>query len=189
MGFYHEIAFLGVPLYPPDMSELEDDWSRMIASALEAARGSGRGDVADYLSLRASNDAIRRAGVKWLIETLAGLAAEVLWRDSSATIERIDPHSFSFLGANIVGTRLEIRRGVRCLAAEAGWTRTPTDGFMRGGALAIGRLSHFGMPKANVDLGLTRDGDIVDWVVLEEGRASGPFDKGELMRHVSIFIA
>ncbi len=170
------------------MADLEDEWSRMISFALDSARKSGKHDVADYLSLRAANDAIRRAGVGWLIDTLARLASNVRHAESFISFDRIDPYSFTFLGSNIVGICLEMRHGVRCLTVEAGWTRTPADGFMKGGALAIGRISHFGMPKANVDIALARDGDQVDWFVFVEGRMIVRFDESDIRHHLNLFL-
>lgn len=169
------------------MTELDEEWSKMISDALEKARDTGRDDVADYLSLRAVNDAIRLAGVKWLIGTLAEMAANELHNDRSASIERIDPYSFTYRGSNIVGTRLEIRRGVRQMTAEAGWTRTPADGFMRGGALAIGRIVHFGMPKEKVELALKRAGEGAEWGIIEDGKFVAGFGRNELAWQFSIF--
>ena len=56
-------------------------------------------------------------------------------------MENENPHNFRLRGANLVGSLLRVRQGVRCLTVEAGWTRTPNDGFMRGGALAIARIT------------------------------------------------
>ena len=52
------------------MLELDQVWSKMLDEAAFNASESGRHDVVDYLRLRATNDAIRRAGVKWLFDTV-----------------------------------------------------------------------------------------------------------------------
>ncbi|MBX3243621.1 MAG: hypothetical protein KF685_04025 [Acidobacteria bacterium] len=169
------------------MSELENEWEVLLARAKEAAGNTGRSDVHDYLALRSSNDAIRRTAVSWLMNEVVTIASDPLRNGNSVKIERIDPHSFPAFKANIVGTRLEVRRGVRCLAVEAGWTRTPSDGFMRGGALAFARIRHFGMPKANMDLGLYRMEGTVDWAVIIEEKMASPFSSADIERHLMIF--
>ena len=152
------------------MSELNEMWSQMLAEASKNARASDRHDVADYLDLKASNDLVRRAGVEWLFETIIEHAADANRGRSAVTIERTEPHSFAFRGANIVGTRLDLRYGVRCLTVEAGWTRTPADGFMRGGGLAFARFRHFGIPRANIEAALLKAGDAPAWKsIMDEG--------------------
>jgi len=45
-----------------NMSELDEAWAAALSDAEQKARLAGRGDVADYLSLRNSNDLLRKAG-------------------------------------------------------------------------------------------------------------------------------
>lgn len=185
--FTTKLIFDPFSIYPLAMSELEDEWEILIARAKDAARHTGRSDVHDYLALRSSNDAIRRTAVKWLMNEVIAIASDPLRNGNAIDIERIDPHSFSAFKANMVGTRIEVRRGVRCLAVEAGWTRTPSDGFMRGGALAFARISHFGMPKKNMDIGLYRMGGTVDWAVIVEEKIASSFSSADIERHLMIF--
>jgi len=170
------------------MDELEDVWSEMLASAIADAEASGRRDVADYLTLKAGNDAIRQTSVKWLFDSAIEIAAEAARRNSGVTVESEGPHNFKFRGANIVGSLLRVRYGVRCLTIEAGWTRTPKDGFMRGGALAIARITHFGLPRSNADLMLTRFEDVPQWFVMpdEDNRVS--FGLNDLLGHFRVFL-
>src|SRR5436305_2498739 len=107
------------------MNELDEIWSQMLADAEARARASGRHDVADYLALKASNDQIRERSIRWLFDSIIEFAAHANRREQAIAIEREDPHNFSFRGANLVGSLLRIRQGVRCLTLEAGWTRTP----------------------------------------------------------------
>ncbi|MGE0244388.1 MAG: hypothetical protein AB7Q37_01985 [Pyrinomonadaceae bacterium] len=158
----------------------------MLSSASARARESGRAEVADYLDLRSSNDLIRRAGVKWIFDTMLELAAEANRSRLSVTIDRIDPHSFEHAGANIVGSRLEFRHGVRCLTVEAGWTRTPTDGFIRGGGLAIARLRHFGIPAAGTTLSLIKGGEVAEWRPIDGERVGGIVEMHHLGRHIDL---
>ncbi|MGI8493966.1 MAG: hypothetical protein ACR2L1_01470, partial [Pyrinomonadaceae bacterium] len=80
------------------------------------------------------------------------------------------------------------RSGVRSLTVETGWTRTPSDGFMRGGSLAHARISHFGMSKANAELLLIRqNGDLPYWFL--PGATGGdrkPVSSEHLREHFKI---
>jgi hypothetical protein len=170
------------------MEELDQMWSQMLEEATASARTSGRHDVADYLDLKARNDVLRSAGVRWLIEGLIAVAGEVTRRSTVITIDREDPHNFDHRGANIAGSLLKFRHGVRCLTLEAGWTRTPADGFMRGGALAIAKLTHFGMPKMNAELHLKPGPDRPRWVAFYADGASIDADETFLKQHFAILI-
>ena len=78
------------------MNELDEAWSLMLAGAIQNANASGRGDVADYLALKQSNDLIRQTSVDWLFGSFIELAAEANRQNSAISIEREDPHEFSF---------------------------------------------------------------------------------------------
>lgn len=170
------------------MQELDDLWAQMLAEAAAKANSAGQGEVAQYLNLKASNDAIRRMSVQWLFDTLIGEASSANRGNLSITIERTEPHSFSYRGANLVGSSVSFRHGVRCLTVEAGWTRTPADGFMRGGGLAFARLRHFGLPKSNVDLILTRSNEKPVWRVLVEDAIADEFEANRLLLHLKLLI-
>lgn len=169
--------------YPHPMVELDEIWSQMLASAAQSATEAGRSDVADFLRLKASNDAIRSTGVKWLFDTVIEIAANANRSHTSLTIERDDPHNFAHGNSNLVGTRVLVRHGVRCLSVEAGWTRTPSDGIMRGGALAFARVSHFGMPKMTTELKLVADDPTPKW---RNAETAEDVDSIELRRHLEI---
>lgn len=168
------------------MNELDEIWSKMIEEATANARVSGRTEVADYLTLKASNDAIRTAAVKWLFDSLIELASHANRNNSAVTIEREDPHSFSHRGSNMVGSLLRVRQGVRCLTLEAGWTRTPSDGFMRGGALAFAKITHFGDSRSNRELMLINADDRPHWFETDK-KTRVSFTSDELARHFGIF--
>lgn len=170
------------------MSEPDEAWSQMLEDALAAARQAGRHDVADYLDLRSRNDALRRAGLQWLLDRLISAASEA-GRDLPAmTIDREEPHKFEHQGAKLAGTLLKMAHGVRCLTVEAGWTRTPEDGFMRGGGLAIGRLTHFGMARSNADLFLKPTAESPGWYAAYPDGKLVPVDESFLRRQVEIFL-
>ncbi|HLA94086.1 MAG TPA: hypothetical protein VK612_00085 [Pyrinomonadaceae bacterium] len=170
------------------MNELDQMWSQMLDEAKQAARSSGRHDVADYLDLKSRNDAIRTASVRWLFESLLEIAGEANRRLPAISIDRDDPHNFAHRGANMAGSRLVLRHGVRCLTVEAGWTRTPADGFMRGGALAAAKITHFGMAKMNAELLLKVVGEIPAWSAVYEDSPAISVDSAFLHRHFALFL-
>ena len=170
------------------MNELDEHWAEMLNAAMQKAAAGGRSDVADYLRLRAENDLVREAGVEWLFESMISIAMTREHTDAGVTAERMHPHNFAYGSSNIAGSLLTLRHGVRCLMLEAGWTRTPADGFMRGGALAIGRLLHFGMPKSNSDIMLVRGGAGVAWTETPVSGTGGVFDSDRLLHHFRLFL-
>ncbi len=147
------------------MNELDEFWADMLARAHINATSKGRGDVADYIALKAANDLLRSTSVNWLLDSMTEIAGEVARRGFPVMIERDEPHRFMVHGGSMVGTRISFRCGIRCLSAEAGWTRTPADGFMRDGALAFARLSHFGLPREQMEVMLKKSGDSPVWTV------------------------
>lgn len=171
------------------MTEPDETWERTAAEAAERAKSAGRGDVADYLLLKASNDQIRAAGVRWLLDSAAAIAAEAIRNQTNITIENQSAHRFAVGNSNLTGAVLTIRQGVRCLTVEAGWTRAPGDGFMRGGALALGRVSHFGMSRQNEELSLARENDLINWFAGGVENKRNLFDSNDLQRHFRLFLS
>lgn len=162
----------------------------MLDEALARAKADGRGDVADYLSLKASNDRLRSTALRWLFESLIEIAGEFNRNNSAVSIEieTENPYRFAFGGSYLVGAALRLRQGVRCLTVEAGWTRTPADGFMRGNALAGARIVHFGMAKRNSELVLLRSNDAPQWFAVAPDGNRSLFDSESLRRHFQIFL-
>lgn len=166
------------------MNELDEAWSQILAAAIHDANVTGRGDVADYLALKQSNDLIRQTSVEWLFDSLIEIASDATRQQPAILIEREEPHEFPFQNSTMAGSLLRVRFGVRRMTLEAGWTRTPAHGFMRNGALAAARISHFGIPKAGVELILLRKGEIPVWNAVE----AGTFDTEELSRQFAVFL-
>ncbi len=160
----------------------------MLANATSKAISSGRDDIAEYLRLRAANDAIRVAGVNWLFDSLIEIAAEETRRGREVQIERREPHSHRRGNSNMVGSLLRLNWGVRCLSVEAGWTRTPSDGVMTGGALASARISHFGIQSANADLSLSYLVDLPLWHLDDPGHGRRQFHLVDLEGHFRLFL-
>jgi len=169
------------------MDELDEIWAHKLNEAINKARNEGRGDVAEYLALKAGNDALRTTGVKWLFDALLEIASFANRNNSSITIEKENPHRFAFGNSSLVGALLRLRRGVRCLTLEAGWTRTPTDGFMRGGALACARLTHFGIGKHNTELLLIHSNGLLNWISVDKNGRREVFDSRHFQKHFQIF--
>jgi hypothetical protein len=171
------------------MNELDEVWENMMNEAIARARSSGRSDVADYLTLKASNDAVRAASVKWLFDATSEIAAEInRRRNAGISVENEHPYRFAFGNANLVGSLVRFRHGVRCLTVEAGWTRTPNDGFMRGGALACARISHFGIKQQNAELILLRLDNAPHWFAVDKDGKHSLFDSRNLQNHFQIFL-
>jgi len=168
------------------LSELEEEWARRLAEAEQRARMSGRGDVADYLALRALNDMARNTGVEWLLAAFTEHAAEANRAGAGIRIADTDAHSFRVGVSTMVGRRMTLTVGVRVLTIEAGWPRTPRDGIVRGGGLAAARVAHFGNPPANDELLLMQKaGDAPRWMVLDPSGARPTLEASRVGWHVS----
>lgn len=166
------------------MTELDQIWSQMLSDSAVEAGDIGRQHVAEYLRLRATNDAIRNAGVGWLFDTVIEIAGCAMRDRPGITIEREEPHNFTRGSSNMVGSLIEIRQGVRCLTVEAGWARTPRDGIMQKGALAYARITHFGLPKSGAEIRLVHAESLPRWL----GEDDTAIDSSELQRHFDVFL-
>ena len=151
------IHHLPFTIHQPFMSELNEEWAQVLAEAERRARSAGRGDLVEYLRLRASNDKARSTGMQWLFETFTQLAGEAN-RAGAVGVQLIkqEGHRFEMGSATMVGQLLTLKSGVRQLMVEAGWPRAPSDGFVAGNGLASGQIRHFGIKSANEELLLVR---------------------------------
>ncbi len=170
------------------MSGFEEDYERQLDEARERARASGRGDVLDYLDLRAANDRLRAGGVAWLVESFTALAGEANRAGAGLSLARTEAHRFRVGNSTMVGTRLVLSRGVRALTVEAGWPRAPRDGVVRGGGLASALVTHFGRRDAGDELLLVPYADAPRWLVLEKAGARTPLHEDRLRRHLNQLI-
>ena len=87
----------------------------------------------------------------------------------------------------MVGHLLTLTNGVRALYVEAGWPRTPRDGFVRGGGLAAANIRHLGIKSANEELQLGRahtGGPI--WRSVSKKQVS--LVQADLRRHLAILL-
>lgn len=167
------------------MNEFDEIWAQKLDEAIDRANADGRQDVADYLTLKAVNDAARQKAAHWLFGAILEIAAG----QPQIRIENDTSHRFTVGAAQMVGAALRLRQGVRCLTVEAGWTRTPNDGFMRGGALACARLTHFGMAKYNAELVLLPQTQIPQWFAVDENGGKSLFEAENIVAHFHIFVS
>ena len=171
------------------MSEFDEAWARVVAEAEQRARASGRGEVAEYLALRATNDLARKAGMDWLFSTFQMLAGEANRAGASVQVSKQDGHRFRVGTATMVGSLLTFQMGVRQLFVEAGWPRAPQDGFVRGGGLALAHVKHFGDRTGDAELMLTRDASgTPQWLVLEKTGARTVLLEERVRRHITRFL-
>ena len=171
------------------MSDLDEAWADALAEAARRARSVGRSDVVDYLSLRNSNDLLRRTGVAWLLDTFMKLAADANRNRASIQISREETYIFKIKNSTMVGTQLVLSSGVRALFVEAGWPRTPQHGFVSGGGLARGRLRHRGIKSADLDLllGRKKNGEPV-WLIFGEHGVTGELHESTAMTQIQILL-
>lgn len=167
------------------MEGFDEEYERRLAEARERAGASGRGDVLEYLHLKAANDALRARGVEWLFDSLNHLAGELNRKGAGLSFARTDAHRFRVGNSTMVGTRLVLRRGLRAVTVEAGWPRVPRDGIVRGGGLASALVGHFGDRRAGEELLLLpSDAGDARWFIIEQNGARTELLDERLRRHL-----
>ena len=171
------------------MSELDEAWAVALAEAEQKARLSGRREVAEYLSLRNSNDLIRKAGVDWLTTTFLTLAGKANREGSSIQISNHDGHRFRVGSSTMVGNLLTLTNGVRTLYVEAGWPRVPQDGVVQGSALARGNIRHLGIRAANEEILLLKSvTGSPSWVLTKKRGPREIIHESNLHKHIAILL-
>lgn len=170
------------------MTDIEEIWTQDFNIAIEEAKATNRYEVADYLSLKASNDAIRTESTKWLFDTIVEIVFALNKHGAQIKLTEKDKHNFEFGHSNLRGQLLKLQQGLRCLEIEAGWTRTPSDGFMRGGALACAKFSHFGFSKRNEELVLLKYEDKPQWFSVADENHRISFNVRSLRKHFGTFL-
>lgn len=172
------------------MSELDEAWAAALAEAEQKARMAGRREVAEYLSLKNSNDLIRKAGVDWLVTSFRNWAGEANRQGASVQVSTRDGHRFGIGSSTMVGHQLTLTNGVRTLYVEAGWPRTPRDGIVRGGGLACANIRHLGIRSASEELLLAKsDNGTPSWLLVTKKRGPAPkLNEADIRRHISILL-
>jgi hypothetical protein len=169
------------------MSELDEAWAVALAEAEQRARLAGRGDVAEYLALRNSNDLLRTAGIDWLMTSFVTLAGDANRTGASIQVAKSDGHRFRTGTSTMVGRLVSLTNGVRQLLVEAGWPRVPRDGIVRGGGLAAANVRHVGIRQADEELLLSRSsaGSPLWTSVTKKPHA---FHESDIRRHLAILL-
>ena len=170
------------------MNELNEVWEQLIAEAAKNPPAAGSEGFAEFIAVKAANDAVRETSVRWLLGTMRRAAESANLKGAGITIESEEPHRFAIDKMQLGGSLLRFRQGVRCLTVEAGWTRTPADGFMRGNALAVARLTHFGIANANAELHLLKFEDRPQWFTVTNIGLRVSFEITDLIKHFQIFL-
>jgi hypothetical protein len=172
------------------LNEFDADYERELDEARARAHASGRGDVVEYLNLRAANDALRAAGIESLLESFSAHAGELNRAGAAIHVTRTEAHRFKVGNSTMVGTRLVFRVGLRELTVEAGWPRGPRDGIVRGGGLASALVGHFGNRSAGEELLLvpSQEGP-PRWLVIEKTGERAELRDERVKRHFTkLFI-
>ncbi|HEY0457908.1 MAG TPA: hypothetical protein VGC97_02080 [Pyrinomonadaceae bacterium] len=169
------------------MNNLSEVWEALIAEAGQNPPSSPEG-FNEFLAVKTANDHLRETAVGWLLDTMRTAAEHANRKNAGIKVEQEEPHRFSIGRMHLGGALLRFRQGIRCLTVEAGWTRTPADGFMRGNALAVARLTHFGIAKENAELHLVRFEDRPQWFTVSENGMRISFELEDLIRHFQIFL-
>jgi hypothetical protein len=169
------------------MSELDEAWATALSEAEQKARLAGRGDVAEYLSLKNSNDLLRNAGVQWLIESFTVAAGDANRAGASIQISKSDAHRFKVGTSTMVGQLVTLTFGVRMLFVEAGWPRVPRDGIVRGGGLACANIRHRGIRGASEELLLAKtNSGTPNWKSLTKERPH--LQQSDIHHHISVLL-
>jgi len=168
------------------MDELDEVWEQMLAEAGSSADVAGH--LAEFLAVKTANDRVRERGVEQLLNAFEALAGHANRGLAAIEIEKIDRHRFEIDRSHATGRAIRLRHGVRCLTVEAGWTRTPRDGFMRGNALALARISHFGIPAGGGELKLLRFEDSVRWFRIDRNGMKISIEPDDLVREFRLLL-
>lgn len=169
------------------MSELDEAWAAALSEAELRARRAGRGDVADYIALRNSNDLLRTAGVDWLVTSFLNHAGEANRKGAAIQMASTDNHRFRIGNSTMVGRLITFTNGVRKLFVEAGWPRVPRDGIIRGGGLAAAQIRHHGLRSADDELLLSRSAaGSPQWTAVTKQRY--PFLEYHIRHHLAVLL-
>ena len=169
------------------MSELEEAWAAALSEAEQRARLAGRKELADYLSLKNSNDLLRKAGVEWLIESFTVAAGKANRAGASIQIAHTEGHRFRTGTSTMVGHLVTLTNGVRTLFVEAGWPRVPRDGIVHGGGLASANIRHMGIRSKSEELLLAKTHTgAPGWKSLTKNRTH--LHESDIHRHISILL-
>ncbi len=169
------------------MEEFEALWLNSLQIAKEKAKSIGNKDLVEYLDLKISNDRTRFEASKLLFESFTQVAQEKIADGYNLEIQTQSPHQFQMNQSVLTGHLLTISFGICRFTVEVGWTRKPEDGFMRKGALACAKITHFGKPEHNAQLLLLpSQNHQTNWFLLEKNGNLKEFQ--DFKKHVEILF-
>ncbi|HBB86408.1 MAG TPA: hypothetical protein DC047_02200 [Blastocatellia bacterium] len=172
----------------PAFSDLDETWANELRDAETRARATGRADISEYLTLRRSNDALRKTACDWLLETFRNVAGEMNRAGASLQISNEDNYQFTVGNAALVGKLLKLENGVRQLLVEVGWPRVPRDGFIRGGGIALGRLRHLGIKSASDEIRLVTSPEGAPRWIVENKSADSEIREANIRHHIAVLL-
>ena len=165
----------------------EEFWHRLLDEEIARGTVTAEGVFEDYLAVRGANNEIRDSATEWLFRSFDELAERLRLQAFECSVERSDESQFNFLGATLTGPAIFFSHGVKRLSCEVGSIKAPGHGIIKGGGVAVARISHFGMPEKEQFLRLSVGEGSARWTV--ESERLRQFDAYDLMAHFRILIS
>jgi hypothetical protein len=169
------------------MTTSEHFWSKLLDDEIARGNVSAEGVFQDYLSVRGANNEIRNDAAEWLFESFVAFSNRLSSDGFQISVERNTDTRFAFHWATLSGSSIIVSNGLRKLSCEVGSIKAPGDGIIKGGGIAIARLSHFGIPEKDQILRLLVGEEKARWVV--DGNRPRDFDAYDLVRHFKILLS
>lgn len=166
------------------MTMSEEFWMTLLDEEIARGSVSAEGVFQDYLSVRGVNNDLRVRATDWLFGSFTELSERLANQGLELHLERNDDVRFAFLGATLIGSAVAFSNGVRRLSCEVGSIKAPGHGIIKGGGIAIARISHFGIPEKEQILRLVVGEENAKWVV--DSDRLRLFDAYDLVRHFRV---
>lgn len=169
------------------MTTSEEFWLKLLDEQIALGNVSADGVFQDYLTVRGVNNEMRGNATEWLFKSFEYTALRLTSDGFALSPDCAELSSFSFSGATLSGPSIAFPFGVRKLTCEVGSIKAPGDGIIKGGGIAIARISHFGMPEKEQFLRLVIGEETARWVV--DSDRSRSFDLYDVIGHFRILIS
>jgi len=169
------------------MTTSDDFWLKLLDQEIERGTVSAEGVFQDYLSVRGANNSIRKHAAEWVFSSFLKFSEKLTSNGFQIVMEEKTESQFVFEGATLTGPSMVFTSGVRNLSCEVGSIKAPGHGIIKGGGIAIARLSHFGIPERNQILRLIVGEETGRWVV--DGGPPRQFDAYDIVGHFKILVS
>jgi len=169
------------------MTTSEQFWSRLLDEEIARGNVSAEGVFQEYLSVRGANNNIRNEAAEWLFGSFVKFTQRLVSDGFQISVERNEESQFAFHWATLSGPSIVVSNGLRKLSCEVGSIKAPGHGIIKGGGIAIARLSHFGIPEKDQILRLIAGEETARWVV--DGSRTRELDAYDLVRHFKILLS